>query len=82
MGSMRAIETRRYILRAGNDGITAVIDPLGRVLQSLPTRVEGTLLAGYNLRDDITPYVRYGDWLMVALTLYLVGFAGFRWWRT
>ena len=33
MGRVRAIETRRYLARAGNDGITAVVDPLGRVVR-------------------------------------------------
>ena len=35
MGTMRAIETRRYLLRVGNDGVTAVVDPQGRTLQRL-----------------------------------------------
>jgi apolipoprotein N-acyltransferase len=80
MGSMRAIETRRYILRAGNDGITAVIDPMGRMLQDLPRGIEGTLVVGYGLRDGLTPYVRFGDWLMAALLLYVPGYLGFRRW--
>jgi apolipoprotein N-acyltransferase len=78
MGSLRAIETRRYILRAGNDGITAVIDPLGRVVQELPRGIEGTLLVGYSLRDDLTPYVRYGDRLIGALLLYALGVVAVR----
>ncbi|MFC6803585.1 nitrilase-related carbon-nitrogen hydrolase [Deinococcus caeni] len=31
MGRLRAIETRRFLLRAGNDGVSAVIDPWGQV---------------------------------------------------
>ena len=72
MGSMRAIETRRYILRAGNDGVTAVIDPLGRTLQRFERGREGVLLANFALNDTKTPYVLYGDWLIVLLLIYTI----------
>lgn len=58
---MRALEMGRYLARATNTGITALIDPQGRIVARGPqfkvTVVEGTLvpLAG------ATPYVRYGD---------------------
>ena len=38
MGRVRAIETRRYLARAGNDGITAIINPLGQTVERFPTR--------------------------------------------
>src|SRR5271165_7172252 len=37
---MRAVENRRWLLRATNDGITAVIDPVGRISESLPPYTE------------------------------------------
>ena len=70
MGKMRAIETRRYLLRAGNDGITAVIDPLGRVTQRIPRFEATSLLANYAVMDTVTPYVRFGDWLIVVVAIY------------
>ncbi|MDZ7704663.1 MAG: apolipoprotein N-acyltransferase [Trueperaceae bacterium] len=73
MGTMRAVETRRYLLRVGNDGITAVVDPLGRVRDVLPRRVQQTLLVNYGFNDTVTPYVRFGDWLMIALGVYTLG---------
>ena len=76
MGTMRAIETRRYLLRAGNDGITAVVDPQGRTLQRLERFVPATLVADYATSDVLTPYVLYGDWLIWAVggyTLLLIG---------
>lgn len=72
MGRMRAIETRRWLLRAGNDGITAAVDPYGRVTAELERRVAGTLSVDFALRSDLTPWVRFGQltsWLLVG---YLV----------
>ena len=70
MGSMRAIETRRYLLRAGNDGITAVIDSFGRTTERIPRFAASGLLGEYALNSAITPYVRYGDWLIIVVAFY------------
>jgi apolipoprotein N-acyltransferase len=72
MGRMRAIETRRYLLRAGNDGITAVVDPRGESRLELERRVQGSLLVSYGLDAELTPYVRYGHLLVYVLITYLV----------
>jgi len=72
MGRMRAIETRRYLLRAGINGITGVIDPLGRVGEVLERGVADTLLVRFGQSTVITPYVRYGRLLIPALLLYLL----------
>jgi len=79
MARMRAIENRRWILRDTNNGITAVIDPYGRVRQSIPRRQADALPAGYGFRDDVTFYTTYGDifaWLCVIVGLGIVGWAG------
>jgi apolipoprotein N-acyltransferase len=59
---MRAIEGDRYMLRAATTGISAAIDPLGRIQRSLPLLTEGTILASFSPRQSLTPYVRFGDW--------------------
>ena len=41
MARMRAIENRRWILRDTNNGVTASIDPYGRVRQSIPRHAAG-----------------------------------------
>jgi apolipoprotein N-acyltransferase len=61
MARMRAIENRRWILRDTNSGVTATIDPEGRVVQSSPRHVFTSLPAQYGFRDDMTFYTRYGD---------------------
>ncbi len=72
MGTLRAIETRRYLLRVGNDGVTAVVDPYGRVLERLERHVPDTLVGDYALMTGLSPYVRYGDWLVWVVTIYAV----------
>lgn len=64
MDKMRAIETGRYLLRVANTGITASIDPNGRVLEELPLNVSRALLARYAPLETITPYVLLGDWAL------------------
>lgn len=73
LGRVRAIETRRYLLRAGNIGVTAVIDPRGRVTQALPIRREGALQARFAVEEGQTWYVRLGDWPVGVLALGLLG---------
>ncbi|WP_353512449.1 apolipoprotein N-acyltransferase [Thermus sp. LT1-2-5] len=74
MGRLRAVETGLWLLRAGNDGVTASADPFGRVVAAIPPHREGLLLAPYALREGHTPYVRLGDWAVaLALTIFLLG---------
>jgi len=78
MGRMRAIETRRWLLRAGNDGITAVVDPYGRVVAELDRMVAATLPVRYGTSDAITFYARHAERVPVvlaALTLLGLGLA-------
>jgi apolipoprotein N-acyltransferase len=72
MGRMRAIETRRWLLRAGNDGITAVVDPSGRSLQELPRMQAGTVAVRFGLRDELTFYAKHADRLPVLLALWVL----------
>jgi apolipoprotein N-acyltransferase len=79
MVRMRAIENRRWILRDTNNGVTAVIDPYGRVRQSIQRHQTDALPAEYGFRDDVTFYTAHGDvfaWLCVILALGIVGWSG------
>jgi len=51
------------LVRAANTGVSAVIDPLGRVIRSLPLGTEGILDAPLPREIDPTLYVRTGDGL-------------------
>ncbi len=70
---MRAAENRRWILRATNDGITAVIDSAGRERGTLPLYVEATSYTGFNYISEKTLYTRFGDWFpLLCATAALV----------
>lgn len=72
MARMRAIENRRWILRDTNNGVTASIDPYGRVRQSIPRHQMDALPAEYGFRDDVTFYTAHGDvfaWLCAFVAL-------------
>ncbi|MDE0020701.1 MAG: apolipoprotein N-acyltransferase [Candidatus Poribacteria bacterium] len=61
----RAIETRRWLVRAANRGVTCFIDPYGRIVGD---RVEasdrnGVIAAEVSTRTDQTLYVRWGNWV-------------------
>jgi apolipoprotein N-acyltransferase len=58
----RAIENSRWLLRATNTGVTASIDPYGRVVASLPRKERSALSAPYALASRTTFYTRHGDW--------------------
>jgi apolipoprotein N-acyltransferase len=63
MARMRAIENDRWLLRATNTGVTAAIDPYGRVVQQMPRHIRGALLARFNYIGEETFYTRHGDWI-------------------
>jgi apolipoprotein N-acyltransferase len=58
---IRAIEEGLPLVRAANSGISAVIDPVGRVIASLPLGVEGILDASLPQPISPTLYARSGD---------------------
>jgi apolipoprotein N-acyltransferase len=74
---MRAVENSRWLVRSTNDGITAVIDPAGRVDERLPMYQETTAPVHFAFRDGTTLYTDHGDWFawgcliaaMIALVL-------------
>jgi len=76
MARMRAIENRRWLLRDTNNGVTASIDPYGRVLQSIPRHGVDVLAARFGFNSQITFYTAHGDvfaWLCAILAMGMVG---------
>jgi apolipoprotein N-acyltransferase len=71
----RAVENRRVLVRSTNGGVTAVVDPKGRVTAMLPMFERDTLAVSVPVSDGaLTPYTILGDWFpwMLALTLFVL----------
>lgn len=72
---LRAIEQGLPLVRAANTGISAVIDPVGRVVRELPLGIEGVLDAPLPLSIAPTFYARHGDtpvWVAFGIALAVV----------
>jgi apolipoprotein N-acyltransferase len=76
IGQMRALESGRYLIRATNTGVTAIVDPLGRVVDRIPQFVPGVLNGQVEGFVGATPYVRFGNWPVISGVLSLALFAG------
>jgi apolipoprotein N-acyltransferase len=61
-GRMRAIENERWLLDDTNTGVTASIDPYGRISATVPRKLRTALPAPYALSNVTTFYTRHGDW--------------------
>ena len=62
MARMRSIENRVWLLRAANTGISAAVDPTGRVVTHLPLDKDGVIVVGVpSPAEGGSFYSRYGD---------------------
>jgi apolipoprotein N-acyltransferase len=61
MAAFRAIENRRFLIRAANTGISAIVDPTGRVVARLDLDRSGVLIGEVAPRRERTFYARHGD---------------------
>ena len=66
---MRAIEAGRYLLRAGNDGVSAIIGPHGELVAQAPEYRSAVLRGTVVPRAGLSPYIRAGDWALILLAL-------------
>jgi apolipoprotein N-acyltransferase len=69
MSQMRSLETGRYMLRATNTGVTAIIDQRGRIHASAPQFVVTALHGVAQGFTGATPYVRWGNWPFLSLAI-------------
>ncbi|NCF28581.1 MAG: apolipoprotein N-acyltransferase [Gammaproteobacteria bacterium] len=68
----RALETGRYLLRATNTGITAIVDPDGVIVAHAPQFEVQVLEGEVSAMGGATPYVRSGDVPVIALALLVL----------
>ncbi len=69
MAVVRAVENRRYLLRAANTGISALVDPYGRIVAETPLERQTVLVGTVAARRDQSLYARAGDWLAWACVI-------------
>ncbi len=69
MARWRAIEGRRWLLRAANTGISAIIAPSGRVETQTGILRKATLTGNFGFVSDQTFYVRYGDYFAILCVI-------------
>jgi len=71
---LRAIETRRWVARSANTGISCFIDPLGKVYQAQPWNTASAIKMIIPKEDAMTLYVQWGDWLsVIAIGITILG---------
>ena len=70
---MRAIENGRWLLSDTNTGVTASIDPYGRIVARAERKVRTVLEAPYALTSVTTFYTRHGDWFAYLCAIIFVG---------
>ena len=60
---LRAIETRRYIARSANTGVSSVINPSGKIINRIEWDKKGVINANIRFSEIITFYTKHGDYL-------------------
>lgn len=69
MAQVAALQTGRFHAYASNNGITAVIDSTGKIVDYLPQFVEGVLTASITAMQGNTPWMLLGHWLIIYLMM-------------
>ena len=69
MAVFRAVETRRALVRSANTGISAFIDPIGRVVSETPLFEDAIIGENIPLMSGQTPYVRFGDVFAISCVI-------------
>lgn len=75
LAQMRSLETRRWLLRSTNTGITALVNHHGQIVKTMMTNTRGSMAGIAEMRQGQTPYMRYGVWPLLLLSLVIVAIA-------
>lgn len=78
---IRAIESGRYILRATNTGISAIIAPDGSIQNTMPWWQKGIVIGHYQPLSHITLYQQWGDTPILTLVFFLLILGGYQRWQ-
>jgi apolipoprotein N-acyltransferase len=75
MSQLRAAETGRWVVHAAVSGVSAFVDPSGRVVAETQLFRDEILRRTIRASDAITPYVRLGDWVPALSFVVVLGLA-------
>ena len=75
MARMRALEAGRWMIRATNSGVTALIDPLGQITEQLPSFEVGVMYGEVVPMGGLTPYLHWRSWPLISLCALVFGWA-------
>ena len=68
----RAAEAGRYLIRATNTGISAVIDQRGKLVATIPQFEADVMQAKVPSYQGVTPYVLLRDWPLMLISLFAI----------
>lgn len=71
IAQFRAKESGRYVIRATNTGVSAVINSQGEITAKAPQFVRTSLTTNIQAASGITPYVQYGNLILLTLIFFL-----------
>jgi apolipoprotein N-acyltransferase len=77
MSVFRAVETRLYLARAANTGVSAIVDPCGEIIDRTEIFKKGVINGKIQYIDLPSFYVRHGEWLVVLSFIVLAVFVIF-----
>ncbi|QXH47546.1 apolipoprotein N-acyltransferase [Pseudomonas xanthosomatis] len=75
MAQMRALEAGRWMIRATNNGVTALIDPFGRITTQIPQFERAVLYGEVVPMQQLTPYLQWRSWPLAIVCTLLLGWA-------
>jgi len=69
---MRSLESGRYLLRATNTGVTAIVSDKGKIIHQAPVMQRASITADIKPMSGLTPYVRIGNKPVIVLILIVL----------
>ncbi len=73
---LRALETGRYMLRATNNGVSAIINEKGKVIATAAQYQQAVIKAKAQPMQGLTPYIRWANWPSLLVWVMLLGVIG------
>jgi apolipoprotein N-acyltransferase len=75
MAQMRALEAGRWMIRATNNGVSALIDPFGKITTTVPQFERAVMYGEVTPMRNLTPYLHWRSWPLIILSVVLIGWA-------